>query len=100
MEENKVLSKNIIGKTVVSKTGKRFGVVGDLVFETKITLEFTYLSDLIDIYSQFFRSLPNFQISETAHISPPFLLALTYHLSSFAYNLLPITNHLLPILLK
>ncbi len=34
-EEDKNLSKQIIGKTVVSKTGKRFGEVGDVIFETK-----------------------------------------------------------------
>jgi sporulation protein YlmC with PRC-barrel domain len=34
-EEEKNFSKNLIGKTVVSKTGKRFGEVGDLVFETR-----------------------------------------------------------------
>lgn len=28
-------SKNILGKTVVSKTGKKFGEVGDLMFESK-----------------------------------------------------------------
>lgn len=28
-------SKKLIGKTVVSKSGKRFGEVGDMVFETK-----------------------------------------------------------------
>lgn len=33
-EEEKKYSKNLIGKTVVSKTGKRFGDVGDIVFET------------------------------------------------------------------
>ena len=33
-EEEKKFSKQLIGKTVVSKTGKRFGEVGDLVFET------------------------------------------------------------------
>ena len=33
-EEEKNFSKQLIGKTVVSKTGKRFGEVGDLVFET------------------------------------------------------------------
>lgn len=32
-EDEKKFSKQIIGKTVVSKTGKRFGEVGDLVFE-------------------------------------------------------------------
>ena len=34
-EEEKKFSKNLIGKTVVSKTGKRFGEVGDLIFETR-----------------------------------------------------------------
>lgn len=34
-EEDKKFSKQIIGKTVVSKTGKKFGEVGDIVFETK-----------------------------------------------------------------
>jgi len=33
-EEDKKFSKQIIGKLVVSKTGKRFGEVGDIVFET------------------------------------------------------------------
>jgi sporulation protein YlmC with PRC-barrel domain len=37
MEEgdDKKFSKQLIGKTVVSKTGKRFGEVGDIIFETK-----------------------------------------------------------------
>ena len=34
-EEEKKFSKQIIGKTVVSKTGKRFGEVGDIIFEAK-----------------------------------------------------------------
>lgn len=34
-EEDRKFSKGVIGKTVVSKTGKRFGEVGDIVFETK-----------------------------------------------------------------
>ena len=34
-EAEKKFSKQIIGKTVVSKTGKRFGEVGDVVFETR-----------------------------------------------------------------
>lgn len=34
-EEEKKFSKNMIGKTVVSKTGKRFGEVGDIIFETR-----------------------------------------------------------------
>jgi len=32
--DDKKLSKDMIGKTVVSKTGKRFGEVGDIYFET------------------------------------------------------------------
>ena len=34
-EEEKKFSKQLIGKTVVSKTGKRFGEVGDIIFETR-----------------------------------------------------------------
>lgn len=34
-DDEKKFSKDIIGKTVVSKAGKRFGEVGDIVFETK-----------------------------------------------------------------
>ena len=34
-EEQKTTSKDIIGKTVVSKTGKKFGEVGDIIFETR-----------------------------------------------------------------
>jgi sporulation protein YlmC with PRC-barrel domain len=33
-EEEKKYSKLLLSKTVVSKTGKKFGDVGDLVFET------------------------------------------------------------------
>lgn len=33
--QNRKFSKDIIGKTIVSKTGKRFGEVGDLIFETR-----------------------------------------------------------------
>lgn len=33
-DDEKKYSKQLIGKTVVSKTGRRFGEVGDLVFET------------------------------------------------------------------
>ena len=33
-EDDKKFSRQIIGKTVVSKTGKRFGEVGDIIFET------------------------------------------------------------------
>jgi len=34
-EEDKRFSKQLIGKTIVSKTGKKFGEVGDIIFETK-----------------------------------------------------------------
>lgn len=34
-EAEKRFSKQLIGKTVVSKTGKKFGEVGDIVFETR-----------------------------------------------------------------
>ena len=34
-EDEKKFSKQMIGKTVVSKTGKRFGEVGDIIFETR-----------------------------------------------------------------
>jgi len=34
-EDEKKLSKEIIGKMVVSKSGKKFGLVGDVTFETK-----------------------------------------------------------------
>ncbi|MBI4149668.1 PRC-barrel domain-containing protein [Candidatus Woesearchaeota archaeon] len=33
-EEDKKFSRQIIGKTIVSKTGKRFGEVGDVIFES------------------------------------------------------------------
>lgn len=35
MAEEKKFSKNLVGKTVVSKAGKTFGFVGDIIFETK-----------------------------------------------------------------
>mgnify|MGYP006423643781 CR=1 FL=1 len=34
-DDSKKFSKALLGKTIVSKTGKRFGEVGDLIFETK-----------------------------------------------------------------
>jgi len=33
-DEEKRFSKQIVGKVIVSKSGKRFGEVGDLIFET------------------------------------------------------------------
>ena len=35
VDEDKKFSRELLGKTVVSKSGKKFGVVGDIVFETK-----------------------------------------------------------------
>ncbi|MFP4401688.1 MAG: PRC-barrel domain-containing protein [Candidatus Nanoarchaeia archaeon] len=34
-KQEKVLSKKLLSKVVVSKGGKRFGEVGDLIFDTK-----------------------------------------------------------------
>ena len=34
-DDKKLFSKDLLGKTVVSKTGKRFGEVGDIIFETR-----------------------------------------------------------------
>jgi sporulation protein YlmC with PRC-barrel domain len=33
-EDEKTFSKKLLGKLVVSKTGKRFGELGDIIFET------------------------------------------------------------------
>jgi len=41
-EKERVDSRKLLNKTVVSKSGKMFGKVGDLVFETK-TGEIIYL---------------------------------------------------------
>ncbi|MAF36486.1 hypothetical protein CL622_05210 [archaeon] len=35
MSQEKKYSKQLLGKTVVSKTGKRFGEVGDISFEVR-----------------------------------------------------------------
>ena len=34
-DEVKKLAKQVLGKTVMSKSGKRFGEVGDVIFEVK-----------------------------------------------------------------
>ncbi len=34
-EEERRFARQLMGKTVVSKTGKKFGEVGDIVFEVK-----------------------------------------------------------------
>ena len=41
MDEKK-FSKQLVGKTVVSKSGKKFGIVGDLVYEVR-TGELLYI---------------------------------------------------------
>lgn len=33
--DEKKFSRQLLGKTVVSKSGKRFGEVGDIIFETR-----------------------------------------------------------------
>ncbi len=40
--DDKKYSKQLVGKTVVSKSGKKFGLVGDLIFEVR-TGELIYL---------------------------------------------------------
>ncbi len=35
MPDEKRISKELVGKTVVSKAGRKFGIVGDMVFETR-----------------------------------------------------------------
>lgn len=54
MPEEKRHSKDIVGKVIVSKSGKKFGNVGDIVFETR-TGELIYL--LIDKPTEFVNSL-------------------------------------------
>ncbi len=34
-DEDKIFSRELIGKIVVSKSGKKFGEVGDIIFETR-----------------------------------------------------------------
>ena len=43
MAEGKSLSKDVLGKTIVSKSGKKFGLVGDIVFESR-TGELIYIT--------------------------------------------------------
>lgn len=35
MDEEKIFSKELIGKTIVSKNGKTYGLVSDVEFETR-----------------------------------------------------------------
>jgi len=43
MVESRNFSRDVVGKTVVSKSGKKFGLVGDIIFESR-TGELIYLS--------------------------------------------------------
>lgn len=45
-KKEKILSKKLLDKVVVSKSGKRFGEVGDLVFDTKTgeIIDFTIIN--------------------------------------------------------
>ena len=44
--KEKILSKKLLEKVVVSKSGKKFGEVGDLIFDTKTgeILDFTIIN--------------------------------------------------------
>lgn len=44
--KEKTLAKNLLDKVVVSKSGKKFGEVGDLVFDTKTgeIIDFTIIN--------------------------------------------------------
>jgi sporulation protein YlmC with PRC-barrel domain len=66
--EDKKHSRDIIGKTIVSKAGKKFGVVGDLVFETR-TGELIYM--LLDSPSEFVHTL-NLEKSRNGELMVPF----------------------------
>jgi sporulation protein YlmC with PRC-barrel domain len=68
MPEEKKHSMEIIGKTIVSKAGKKFGVVGDLVFETR-TGELIYL--LLDHPTEFAGGL-NLEKSRDGGLMVPF----------------------------
>ena len=43
MADKRNFSKDLVGKTIVSKAGKKFGFVGDIVFESR-TGELIYIS--------------------------------------------------------
>jgi sporulation protein YlmC with PRC-barrel domain len=54
--EERKYSKQILGKTIVSKAGKKFGEVGNIIFETRtgeiLNLELknpTHLADNLDL---------------------------------------------------
>jgi sporulation protein YlmC with PRC-barrel domain len=66
--EDKKHSRDIIGKTIVSKSGKKFGIVGDLVFETR-TGELIYV--LLHSPSEFVNTL-NLEKSRNGELMIPF----------------------------
>ena len=68
MPEEKKFSRDIVGKTIVSKSGKKFGVVGDLVFETR-TGELIYI--LLSNATEFAGNL-NLERSKNGDIMVPF----------------------------
>lgn len=73
MAENKSLSREILGKTVVSKMGKKFGLVGDLVFESR-TGELIYLS--LKTPTPYAQSL-NLEKGKTSELLIPFSAVLS-----------------------
>jgi sporulation protein YlmC with PRC-barrel domain len=68
MPEEKKFSRDIVGKTIVSKSGKKFGVVGDLVFETR-TGELIYI--LLSNATEFAGNL-NLERSKNGDLMVPF----------------------------
>ena len=68
MPEEKKFSRDIVGKTIVSKSGKKFGVVGDLVFETR-TGELIYI--LLSNATEFAGNL-NLERSKHGDLMVPF----------------------------
>jgi sporulation protein YlmC with PRC-barrel domain len=68
MPEEKKFSREIVGKVIVSKAGKKFGVVGDLVFETR-TGELIYI--LLSNATEFASNL-NLETSKNGDLMVPF----------------------------
>ena len=68
MPEEKKFSRDIVGKAIVSKSGKKFGVVGDLVFETR-TGELIYI--LLSNATEFAANL-NLETSKNGDLMVPF----------------------------
>ncbi len=64
----RILSKQLLNKTVLSKSGKKFGEVGDLVFETR-TGEIIYL--LLSRATEFAKSF-DLEKDKEGHYKIPF----------------------------